>query len=116
MLFCIPNFDSHDIQPLSVPHENNSDRPTGGPELSQEKTKITHISEGFDFLGQNVRKYDGKLLIKSSTTNVKAFLDKVRETIRMNRSAKQETLTHLLNPVIRGWANYHRHVVAKRAY
>jgi RNA-directed DNA polymerase len=87
-----------------------------GLELSQEKTKITHISEGFDFLGQNVRKYDGKLLIKPSAKNVKAFLDKVRETIRANCSAKQETLIGLLNPMIRGWANYHRHVVAKRMY
>jgi len=87
-----------------------------GLELSQEKTKITHISEGFDFLGQHVRKYDGKLLIKPSAKNVKAFLDKVRETIRANRSTKQETLIDLLNPMIRGWANYHRHVVAKRTY
>jgi RNA-directed DNA polymerase len=87
-----------------------------GLQLSQEKTRITHISEGFDFLGQNVRKYGGKLLIKPSAKNVKAFLDKVRETIRANRSAKQETLIDLLNPMIRGWANYHRHVVAKRTY
>ena len=87
-----------------------------GLQLSQEKTKITHISEGFDFLGQNVRKYDGKLLIKPSAKNVKAFLDSVRETIRVNRSAKQETLIDLLNPMIRGWANYHRHVVAKKTY
>jgi RNA-directed DNA polymerase len=87
-----------------------------GLELSQEKTKITHISEGFDFLGQNVRKYDGKLLIKPSVKNVRAFLDKIRETIRANRSAKQDTLIDLLNPMIRGWANYHRHVVAKRTY
>jgi RNA-directed DNA polymerase len=87
-----------------------------GLELSQEKTKITHISEGFDFLGQNVRKYDGKLLIKPSAKNVKAFLDKVRETIRKNRSAKQENLIGLLNPMIRGWANYHRHVVSKKTY
>jgi len=69
-----------------------------GLELSQEKTTITHISEGFDFLGQNVRKYGGKLLIKPSAKNVKAFLDKVRETIRVNRSAKLETLINLLNP------------------
>jgi RNA-directed DNA polymerase len=87
-----------------------------GLQLSQEKTKITHISEGFDFLGQNVRKYGGKLLIKPSDKNVKAFLDKVRETIRVNRSSKQETLIDLLNPIIRGWANYHRHVVAKKTY
>jgi RNA-directed DNA polymerase len=87
-----------------------------GLRLSPEKTRITHISEGFDFLGQNVRKYSGKLLIKPSTKNVKAFLDKIRETIRANRSAKQETLIKLLNPMIRGWATYHRGVVAKRTY
>jgi RNA-directed DNA polymerase len=87
-----------------------------GLQLSQEKTKITHISEGFDFLGQNVRKYGDKLLIKPSAKNVKAFLDKVRETIRVNRSTKQETLIGSLNPMITGWANYHRHVVAKKTY
>ena len=87
-----------------------------GLELSKEKTLITHISEGFDFLGQNVRKYDGKLFITPSAKNVKTFLDSVRETIRANRSAKQETLIHLLNPKIRGWANYHRRIVAKETY
>ena len=90
--------------------------PNGVLSCLEEKTKITHISEGFDFLGQNVRKYDGTLLIKPSAKNVKAFLDKVRETIRANRSAKQETLINLLNPMIRGWANYHRHVVAKKTF
>jgi len=87
-----------------------------GLELSKEKTLITHISEGFDFLGQNVRKYDGKLLIKPSAENVKTFLESVRETIRVNRAVKQQTLIHLLNPKIRGWANYHRHVVSKQTY
>jgi RNA-directed DNA polymerase len=87
-----------------------------GLQLSPTKTDITHISGGFDFLGQNVRKYGGKLLIKPSARNVKTFLDKVRETIRANRSSKQETLINLLNPIIRGWANYHRHVVAKVTY
>lgn len=87
-----------------------------GLELSKDKTLITHISEGFDFLGQNVRKYDGKLLIKPSDQNVATFLESVREVIRVNRSVKQETLIHLLNPKIRGWANYHRHVVSKETY
>jgi RNA-directed DNA polymerase len=87
-----------------------------GLELSKEKTVITHISEGFDFLGQNVRKYDGKLLIKPSARNVTTFLESVRETIRVNRAVKQDALIKLLNPMIRGWANYHRHVVAKTTY
>jgi len=87
-----------------------------GLELSTEKTLITHISEGFDFLGQNVRKYDGRLLIKPSAKNVKTFLESVREIIKVNCSVKQETLINLLNPKLRGWANYHRHVVAKETY
>ena len=49
-----------------------------GLELSPEKTVVTHIEDGFDFLGQNVRKYNGKLLIKPSKKNVQAFLEKVR--------------------------------------
>jgi RNA-directed DNA polymerase len=84
--------------------------------LSPEKTCITHIETGFDFLGQNIRKYDGKMLIKPSKKNVKAFLDKVRGTIRANKSASQVNLIGLLNPVIRGWANYHRHIVASQAF
>jgi RNA-directed DNA polymerase len=87
-----------------------------GLQLSPEKTSITHISEGFDFLGQNIRKYNGKLLIKPAAKNVKAFRDSAREIIRANLSAKQETLIRVLNPMIRGWANYHRHIVAKEIY
>ncbi len=84
--------------------------------LSPEKTKITHISEGFDFLGWNLRKYNGKLLMRPSKANVKAHLDKVREVINGNKTAKQANLIKLLNPVLRGWANYHRHVVAKKTF
>ncbi len=87
-----------------------------GLELSHGKTKITHISEGFDFLGQNIRKYDGKLLIKPSKKNVKTFLDKVREILKSRKMAKQEDVIRQLNPVIRGWANYHRHVVASETF
>jgi RNA-directed DNA polymerase len=84
--------------------------------LSPEKTRITHIKDGFDFLGWNIRKYNGKLLMKPSKANVKAHLDKVREVIKANRTAKQANLIRLLNPVLRGWANYHSHVVAKKAF
>ena len=87
-----------------------------GLELSLEKTRITHIDEGFDFLGQNIRKYGGKLLIKPAKKNVKAFLDKTRKTVKGNLAAKQVNLIGLLNPIIRGWANYHRHVVAKDTF
>ncbi|WP_455289668.1 group II intron reverse transcriptase/maturase [Cupriavidus necator] len=87
-----------------------------GLELSEEKTRITNIATGFDFLGQNVRKYDGKLLIKPAHKSIKSLLDKVRGIIKESASATQEALIRQLNPVIRGWAQYHRHVVSKAVF
>ena len=87
-----------------------------GLELSQEKTKITHIDDGFDFLGVNVRKYKGKCIIKPSKKSVKNFLADIRESIRSNPVAKTENLIHLLNPKIRGWANHFQHSCAKETF
>ncbi len=87
-----------------------------GLQLSEEKTVITHIGDGFDFLGKNIRKYNGKLLIKPSKTSVKSFLEKVRSIIKDNKSTKQETLIRKLNPVIRGWVNNQRYVVSSKVF
>src|ERR1700730_6607368 len=88
-----------------------------GLELSPTKTVITHVEHGFDFLGQNVRRYpNGKLLIKPSKKNVKTFLDGIRRTIRNARGMSAADLIDLLNPKIRGWANYHRHAVRSRIF
>ena len=87
-----------------------------GLELSHEKTKITHIDEGFDFLGQTLRKFNGKLLIRPAKKNLHSFLTKVREIAKDNKQATAGNLIMLLNPVIRGWANYHKHVVSKKTY
>lgn len=87
-----------------------------GLQLSLEKTRVVHIDEGFDFLGWNFRKYDGKLLIKPSKKNVKAFYRKVKTVISANKAARQEDLIRLLNPILRGWAVYHQPVVAKKAF
>lgn len=87
-----------------------------GLQLSEEKTVITHIEDGFDFLGKNIRKYKGKLLIKPSKTSIKSFLEKVRSIIKGNKSTKQETLIRKLNPVIRGWVNNQRYVVSSKVF
>jgi len=84
--------------------------------LSEEKTRITHIDDGFDFLGFNVRKYNGKLLIKPAKKSVKSLLDKIRQIVCSNLSSKTEHLIYQLNPVLRGWANYFRHQVSKDAF
>ena len=87
-----------------------------GLELSESKTLITHIDDGVDFLGWNIRKYDGKLIIKPSRKSIEKITEKMREIIHKAAAWTQEDLIKALNPVITGWANYHRHIVAKRAY
>jgi len=87
-----------------------------GLRLSEAKTRVTYIDQGFDFLGWNARRYGGKLLIKPSRKNVQAFYDKVKGIISGNKTAKQGNLIRLLNPVIRGWTQYHRHQVASEAF
>ncbi len=87
-----------------------------GLELSKEKTKITHIEDGFDFLGFNFRKYKGTLITKPAKANVKRVSDKIREIIRKNKQAKPTLVIDLLNPLIRGWANYYRHVCSAKTF
>jgi RNA-directed DNA polymerase len=87
-----------------------------GLELSSEKTCVTAIDQGFDFLGQTLRKRNGKLLIQPSRKNTRRFLEKAREMIHRGRGLSQEELIRMLNPIIRGWANYHRHVVASDTF
>lgn len=93
-----------------------------GLELSQEKTVVTHIDEGFDFLGWHVRRYGankrarGKILIKPSKKNVDTFLAKIREIIKRGKHWTQADMVNVLNPRIRGWANYHKTQVAKATF
>lgn len=87
-----------------------------GLTLSEDKTKFTNIDEGFDFLGMNIRKYNGKLIIKPAKSNVKRFLANIREIIKMHRTDKTENLIRHLNSQIRGWANYYRHVCSKATF
>jgi RNA-directed DNA polymerase len=103
----------HEVQPL-VEHFL-AER---GLRLSHEKTKVTHVESGFDFLGQNVRRYrNGKVLLKPSRRNVRTFLDGIRETIQVaGRSMSAGELIQELTPKIRGWALYHRHASSKRTY
>ena len=87
-----------------------------GLELSDEKTLITHIDDGFDFLGWNFRKYEGKLLVKPSEKSIKKFTEEIGTKIDRGKAWTKEALIDNLNPIITGWTNYHRHVVASEIF
>ena len=87
-----------------------------GLSLSEKKTHITHIDKGFDFLGANIRKYKGKLIIRPSEKNVKMFLNNIGNQIKVMRASKTEHLIRTLNRKIQGWANFHRHICAKKTF
>jgi RNA-directed DNA polymerase len=87
-----------------------------GLALSEEKTRITPIEQGFDFLGQNLRKYGDKLLIMPAKTAVQAIVAKTKEIIRTHRGEQTAAMIGKLNPVIRGWTSYHRHVCSSAAF
>lgn len=83
-----------------------------GLQLSQEKTKITRIDQGFDFLGQNCRKCKGKMLITPKKDNVRVFKENTSAVIKKCQALPAHILISILNPKLRGWANYYRHIVA----
>ena len=87
-----------------------------GLTLSEEKTLVTHIDDGFNFLGFNARKYNGKLLIKPAKSSIKRIKEKVRDYLNSNKAAKTEVVIDKLNASIRGWANYYKHVVSKKVF
>ena len=89
-----------------------------GLTLAENKTKITHIEQGFDFLGFNIRKYENgtKLLIKPSKDSIKAFKAKIAELFKNNHGDNVKNLIYELNPLIIGTANYWSSVVSKEIY
>ena len=87
-----------------------------GLQLSESKTRITHINDGFDFLGTHIRKYKGKCLTKPSRSNVRAFLAEIKTTFRENLHAPVDVLIRRLNSKIRGWALFHRSSASKETF
>jgi RNA-directed DNA polymerase len=83
-----------------------------GLKLSEEKTKIVHINDGFDFIGWNFRKFNDKLLIRPSKKAVAAIIQKMSEIVKSAKAWTQDQLIERLNPIILGWSMYHRYVVS----
>lgn len=99
-----------------------------GLTLSKEKTRITHIKKGFNFLGFSIKKYpkskhhnrwdigEYKLAIMPQKEKVNKFLRNCYDFIDSNKQAKQENLIRHLNPRIRGWGNYYRFCNRTKTY
>ena len=88
-----------------------------GLAFNEDKTRIVHLSEGFDFLGFNVRRYPNrKLLIKLSQAAIRRVRERLASKLRTLRGGNAMAVIARLNPVIRGWAAYYRGVVSSRLF
>lgn len=91
-----------------------------GLTLSPNKIKITHISDGFDFLGFNIRMYRNenrkKLLIKPSKQSIIKFRHSLKATWKELRGSNTNKVIIKLNPIIQGWANYYRSAVSSEVF
>lgn len=85
-----------------------------GLTLSEEKTKVSHISDGFNFLGFNARKFNNKLLIQPEDGKTRALLNKVKDFLDRHRGIPFHVMLSKLNRIVRGWAHAYRRVVAKQ--
>jgi RNA-directed DNA polymerase len=84
--------------------------------FNQAKTQITHLDQGVDFLGFNIRRYRGKLLTKPSKDALRQIRERLSTEAKALRGANADVVISRLNPIIRGWAAYYRIGVSKRAF
>jgi RNA-directed DNA polymerase len=87
-----------------------------GLAFNEDKTRIVCLSEGFDFLGFNIRRYHSKLLIKPSKAAVGRLRERLAAEMRTLRGGNAMAVIATLNPIIRGWAAYYRGVVSSRQF
>lgn len=87
-----------------------------GLTLSEEKTVITNIRDGFDFLGFNIRKYGNEILTKPTKKAEKRFMENIRKVTKGHKGCKQESLIRMLNAKIRGWGAYYQHGATRDSF
>lgn len=88
-----------------------------GLTFNEEKTRIVHLSEGFDFLGFTLRQFHGsKLIIKPNKKAIKRIRKRLTGEMRNLRGSNVVAVIAKLNPIIRGWAAYYRGAVSSRVF
>ena len=119
--FIVTAKSKHVLENDIIPKINDFLKPRG-IQLSEQKTKVTHISNGFDFLGHTIRKYQhqdkllGKIQITPSKQSVQSIKEKIKSICQSSGQLTQTQLIGRLNPVLRGWANYHRHHISGKSF
>ena len=87
-----------------------------GLAFNEDKTRVVTLDEGFDFLGFNVRRYHGKLLIKPSNAAARRIRERLRDELRSLRGTNAQAVIKRLNLIIRGWAAYYRTAVSSETF
>ena len=87
-----------------------------GLAFNEDKTRVVNLDEGFDFLAFNVRRYQGKLLIKPAAAALRRHRERLAAEMKALRGANVAAVLQRLNPIIRGWSAYYRTVVSSRAF
>jgi RNA-directed DNA polymerase len=88
-----------------------------GLAFNEAKTRIVHLTEGFDFLGFNLRRYrNGKLLIKPGKTAIQEFRKRLAREFRTLRGANAAAVLIRVVPIVRGWVAYYRTVVSSKVF
>ena len=87
-----------------------------GLELNQEKTTITNVDDGVNFLGFHIRRFRGRCYTLPQKEKVLSLLARIRTWLKANTGAKPEAVIYMLNPLLRGWGNYYKHGVSKRMF
>jgi RNA-directed DNA polymerase len=87
-----------------------------GLAFNEDKTRLVTLEEGFDFLGFNVRRYRGKLLVKPSKAAIRRVRERLRTEMRSLRGANAAAVLRRLTPIIRGWAAYYRSAVSSETF
>jgi RNA-directed DNA polymerase len=87
-----------------------------GLRFNEEKTRVVHLSQGFDFLGFNVRRYGTKTLVKPSKDAVKRIRARMKAEITALNGANETAVILKLTPIVRGWSAYYRTVVSSRTF
>jgi RNA-directed DNA polymerase len=87
-----------------------------GLTLSEAKTRIVHVDEGFTFLGFEIRRFGGVLLTKPQKEKVRDHLRAIKTYLAGHKQTPVATVIKELTPVIRGWACYYRHCAAKETF